>query len=82
MYIQVFFNLQPASLKTLPEGGETNNMFERSAKNAFVFTYFSSWQKKNKYYLVIRRYPLLLNTYNLVNNGTLRAPYTGLQFLK
>lgn len=37
---------------------------------------------KKKYYLVIRRYPLLLNTYNLVNNGTLRAPYTGLQFLK
>jgi hypothetical protein len=37
---------------------------------------------REKNYLVIQRYPLLLNTYNLVNNGTLQAPYTGLQFLK
>jgi len=50
-------------------------MFEYSAKNAIGFTYFSSLQK-NKNYLVIQRYPLLLNTYNLVNNGTLQAPYT------
>jgi hypothetical protein len=40
--------------------------------------------KKNKNYLVIQRYALLLNTYeyNLVNTETLQVSYTGLHFLK